>query len=175
MNELATMTFDELAVKVQEKERRRKYMMTEAGHKSAQKMMLEIFEYLRASGYKVPDAEPKRMAAVWAEQMSKYIVAYGRDVILQATKNFVANDSREYRQAPNAIQIIEEAKKIGYNPDAEYARRKHEEEVERMVQEQHERTKRELTPEMKRRFMEQNPTIADVIGGIVNDVSQGRR
>lgn len=173
MNELAKMTADELAVKVQEKERRQQYMQTTEGRKSAQKMMLELFEYLKISGYKMPDADPRRMAEVWAEQMSRYIVLYGRPVIMQAAKNFVAADQREYRQVPNATQIIAEAKKIGYNPDVEYARRKHEEEVERMVQEQHERTRRELTPEIKRRFMEQNPTVADVIGGIINDVSKG--
>ena len=121
----------------------------------------------------MPDADPRRMAEVWAEQMSRYIVLYGRPVIMQAAKNFVAADQREYRQVPNATQIIAEAKKIGYNPDVEYARRKHEGEVERMVQEQHERTRRELTPEIKRRFMEQNPTVADVIGEIINDVSKG--
>lgn len=171
--ELALMTAQDLEIKVQEKNSRQRYMQTPQGMVRAKQLMLELFEYLKMSGYRLPEADAIKMSEVWADQLKDYIVLYGSDVIRKAVRDFVMNDQREYRQVPNATQIIAEAKKIGYNHDVEYARRKHEEEVERMVQEQHERTRRELTPEIKRRFMEQNPTVADVIGEIINDVSKG--
>ena len=171
--ELALMTLEDLAVKVQEKEKRAAYMRTQNGKVRAKQLMVELFEYLKMSGYKLPDVDAVKMSEIWADQMSEYIVMYGSDVIREATRKFVANDHREYRQVPNAIQIIEEAKKIGYNPNVEYARRKHEEEVRRMVEEQHERTRKELTPQLRKELMEKYPSIASMIGDITKDVSQG--
>lgn len=167
--ELALISNEELAVKVREKQRRMSFIQTEQGKLNAVKLMLELFEYLRMSGYKLPDADSRKMAEVWADQLSQYLVEYGPDVLKDATRNFVLNDNREYRQTPNASQIIAEAKKIGYNPDAELAKRRHEQFVEEMKNEQRERTKAELTDEKRKEYEERFPNLAAAMKGVLHE------
>lgn len=163
------ITTKELEVRLIEKKRRAEYMQTANGIARAKQLMLEKFEYLRICGYKLPDADPNKMAEIWADQMKAYIVRYGSDVICEAVKSFVANDHRDYRQAPNPTQIIDEAKKIGFNPDVEYARKQYEAEVERMVQEQKEHVQAEMTPERRAELVKRFPNMASAIGAVYGD------
>lgn len=163
MKELVTMSNDELAVSVNQVKRREHYMQTDDGKARAKMLMLEQFEYLRMSGYKLPNADPEKMSEVWAEQMRDYIVLYGSDVIAKAVKTFVMEDHREYRQAPNAAQIIEVAKRIGYNPIAESAKRQYEAEIEKADMEYRIEVEKRLTREKREELAEKYPNLKKVM------------
>lgn len=163
MRELVTITNEELVVKVNEKKKRERFMETAGGRARAKQLMLELFEYLRICGYKLPEAEPNKMAEVWADQMRDYIVLYGSDVIAKAVKTFVLNDHREYRQVPNATQIIEVARRIGYNPESELAKRMYEETVKQADREYAEEVEKKMTDEKRKELSEKYPTLEKVM------------
>lgn len=141
--------------RIDEKRRREVFVETDNGKRRLLQLMLEIFEYLRLSGYKIPEDSPERMAEIWAEQLQDYVVTYGTDVVKDAVKRFVINDNREYRQYPNAARIIQEVKRLGHDPDVEAARKKYEDIITKMEMEQTERARRELTPEIRAKWEKQ--------------------
>lgn len=113
-------------------DKRRERLATRDGQEGAAQEMLRLFEYLEASGYKMPLRENRlTVARVWSEQLAECIVTYGFKVIRQAVKEFVENDEREFRQAPNAIDIKAICRSQGFNPKRALALRKLEEDEKR--------------------------------------------
>ena len=162
MNSLVSISNDELIKASDEKRRRQEFMLSDAGKARARSRITGMIEYLNLCGYKIPDGDYHVMADIWMNQLEDIIVAYGFDVLHEAVESFVKNDHREYRQMPNAGQIIEVAKRIGYNPDAELARRQHEDEVARLEQEKADEVAKEMTDEKRRELMARFPNLTAV-------------
>lgn len=142
--------------KVAEMEKREEMAKTQEGMLQIENDMIVIFGVLNAYGYKLPDADNRLMAKLWASSLKDYIVLYGTGVIKKAVMNFAENDRRDYRNCPTVSDIIEEAKKIGVNPRAELAKAKAEKELEEIDRKHREEKAREWEemPEEKRAKIE---------------------
>lgn len=162
MNDLA-LTNSELMQMVKSIEERKRKLATRSGQIAAAQEMLKILEYLEASGYKVPLPDNRAaVAKVWTDQLSECIELYGFSVIRRAAKEFVMSDKREYRQLPNAQNIAEVVKRLGYNPKRELAKRQQEADEQCRIAEANERAAewaRKQSPErleeLRRRYIEQ--------------------
>lgn len=147
MNELSTKSTNEIKSLRNEIRARRDALETADGFNNAKKVMLGMFDYLQASGYRLPDTDFNQMAGIYADQLREYIALYGYDAIKIAVREFVRNDASTYHQMPTAGQIIEVVKRENGNPEHEYAVRKHDEAVSAMVAREHDELMAGVTPE----------------------------
>lgn len=157
MNELATLSQDQLMHEVEMVDRRADYLKTEIGQTKAQKYVMEMLAYLSYSGYRPPESNRNFMAAAWVDALREEIAIYGFDVLREAFREFVKNDTREYRQWPNPGLIIAEMKRTGHNPKAELARRqkeKREAELEKKWQAEKAERRKEIPADKRRKFRE---------------------
>lgn len=162
--------------KVAEMVKREEMAKTQEGMLQIENDMIVIFGVLNAYGYKLPDADNRLMAKLWASSLKDYIVLYGTGVIKKAVMNFAENDRRDYRNCPTVSDIIEEAKKIGVNPKVELAKAKAEKELEEIDRKHREEKAREWEemPEEKRAKIESDweaiergeKTISEVMEGL---------
>lgn len=118
--------------KVAEMNKREAMAKTQEGMLQMENDMIVIFGAINAYGYKLPSADERLMAKLWASSLKDYIVMYGTGVIKQAVMNFAENDTREYKQCPTVADIIAEAKKIGVNPKVALAKAKAEQELQEL-------------------------------------------
>lgn len=131
MNELM-----ELKNEIAEISKREAYLKTQDGKLRMEAEMLNIFGALNAYGYKLPDADERYMATIWLSSLSEYIALYGIAQIKRAVMTFAENDQREYKSCPTVGDIRKEIDKTCTNPKVLYARKKSEEEINKIIEEQ---------------------------------------
>ena len=124
MENLVSLTSDELMKKVAEIDRRRAYLETTEGRLRAADHFIAMFKVMAILGYRLDDSEKMLKAKLWCDLMSEEIAVYGFDIIEQAFKNFASHDLRDYRAFPMPSDIKAECKKLGKNPKAELGRRR---------------------------------------------------
>ena len=137
MNELANMSDDQIKSLKNEISARKAQLKTKEGFDDAKRVMLGMFDYLQASGYKLPDTDYDQMAGIYADQLRDYIATFGYDVIKRAVRQFVQEDDSKYHQMPTSGQIIAVIKRVNGNPLSEIAKRQLEAEIARMVDREH--------------------------------------
>lgn len=126
MNELATLTQDELMQAIDQQRKRAEFLTTKRGQARALQHVTEILAYLNASGYRLPTKDTDAVAAAWTDQLSEVIAEYGFEDLQKSVRAFVMKDTREYKQFPNTGVIIAEMRANGRNPKAELSRREKE-------------------------------------------------
>ena len=133
---------------------RAQMLETEAGKAECAQWVLNMFEYLRLSGYKLPNDKVKAMAKVYASQLKDAIVIYGYDDVSRCVKEWIKEDT--YMRFPNSGQILQKVHELCGNPLAEIARRNEAARVEMMVQKEREELMKDVTEEqlkeMERRY-----------------------
>lgn len=147
MNELINMSDDELNTLKNEISVRRERFMTKEGCDDAKKVMLGMFDYLQASGYKLPDTDYNQMAGIYADQLKEHIIIFGYDAIKKAVREYVRSDDDKYHQMPTAGQIIAVVERENGDPRHEIAVREYEREVEQMVAKERKELMDGVTPE----------------------------
>lgn len=160
LQNLMTVSDMQLAVMQNRIEERGKKMMTEAGRKEAQLWTLQLITRIASCGYKLPDIDKKMMALSYEEVLKEAIVTYGCNDIWLAVREWIKNDTRQYKAFPTAGDILDAVKSMLGNPAAEIARREHEHEVERIVAREHEELMKDVTPEqmekLERKYKHEN-------------------
>ena len=150
MNELLVLERELKAV-----DERQKMLSTTAGRLQAEAEILTCLQVLGAYGYKAPDYPQDQLARLWERGLEEYIALYGMPLIKLAVKHFAENDDREYRAFPTIQDIKTVCKKLGRNPRAEYGKRKLDEAVAKLQQEQEEQLQMWLTPEREKELDEE--------------------
>ena len=123
MNDLVTMTDNELLKSIAEVESRAKFMETAQGKIRSAERMTVIFAALDGYGYKIGTDDVLTKARLWVDALADEIALFGFDAIEAAVKSFAKNDHRQYKGCPTVSDIILECRKLGRNPRAEMARR----------------------------------------------------
>lgn len=156
ITDLSVISDKQLALMKNEINERGKMMLTQEGKKESRIWALKLIDYLLSSGYKLPDASKDRMAVVYADQLSEAIVIHGYDQIQKVVREWIKNDTRQYKAFPTAGDILDAIKNMLGNPAAEIARREHEEEVRKMVERERAELMKDVSEEhieeLKRRY-----------------------
>ena len=147
-----TVSDIQLAVMKNKIEERSRKMMTAEGKKEAQLWTLQLITRIASCGYRLPDIDKKMMALSYEEVLSDAIVTYGCNDIWDAVKEWIKNDTRQYKAFPTAGDILDAVKSMLGNPAAEIARREHEHEVEKIVEKEHDELMKNVTPEQMERL-----------------------
>lgn len=145
MNNLTTISDNELKALKSELEGREKALETKEGKKEAAAVMLAMFDYFQTSGYRLPDVNYKKMAAAYADQMKECIIAYGYNKIKEAAREYIKRDASGYHGLPTAGELIAVVKDIADDPRREIRRR----EFEKWIEEDDKRVHAELLRKAK--------------------------
>lgn len=149
MQELAALSDLELAKLENSIKERANSLATLKGKKESEQWVIRLFDYLQNSGYRLPDADKKRMAAAYADQLKDAIIVYGYEQVSYCVREWVKSDT--YKTFPNAGMILEKVHELCGNPIAEVARRKH----EALVKQMEERNRKELLSKYSDEELEQ--------------------
>lgn len=122
MNELTTISDNELDKRIEDLKERELSLQTESGEKYMLGKMRELIGLLETWGYQF-SGEEMALARLWANSLREEFVILGVDGMTKAVTYWAENDTNEYRTFPKIPWIKEACAQIGGDPRTEKGRR----------------------------------------------------
>ena len=136
MNELTTMTNDELDMQLALLDERERMFESEGGKKTVIGEMEKLLTMLEKCGCKLKGASKDALTKIWAGKLKDQIIRIGFTGVQEAAVRWVQDDEDEYNTFPKAAWIYDKCNEIKGDPRVEKSIRE-QKRREALIEEEH--------------------------------------
>lgn len=136
MNDLTTMTDNELDIQLALQEERERMFRDEDGKKTVIGEMEKLLTMLEKCGCKIKGASKDALAKIWAGKLKDQIIRIGFTGVQEAAVRWVQDDEDEYNTFPKAAWIYDKCNEIKGDPRVEKSIRE-QKRREALIEEEH--------------------------------------